>query len=424
MENDAKTSVLRNTLCLFIPLLLLYATSYFQRTALPGTIVGDLQRDLGVNAEQVGFISAAFIYAYSIPQLAAGMLIDRFCGARVVVFGGLVFVCGVLWLPFCRTLPLIYAARAVTGLGASTMYLSLVKECDRLFGRKYYAILIGIAYFFGYSGGVCGKLPFALLCRAYPWRDVMLAAGGVSAACYLIFLAGKAQMTMPPPPRNRFSFAPLRHALTNRLTWLVVFCSSVNFCVYFTIQTVFGEKFLMDYAKLSQVQAAGVTFGMTILCVAMVLSAGFGIRAIGNRRKPLLVTATAMCFASSLLMTAGIWFRWPAWTFAAIYLGFAVSAGFPQVFAMEMQELNSRDGLTQTTALNNSIGYLAVAVFAPLVGRVMHLVGGEVVDGIVRYSRPAYFAVFVMVSGIALLSFLTAFFVPETRGHYLRLHAN
>ena len=264
MENREKTSGLRDALLLIVPLLLLYATSYFQRTALPGTIVGTLQRDLGIDAEQMGLISAAFIYAYSIPQLAVGVLIDRFCGSRVVVFGGFILAAGALWMPFCHTLPTIYASRAVTGLGASAMYLSLIKECDRLFERKYYAMLIGIAYFFGYGGGVCGKLPFALLSQHYPWRHILIAAGGLTALFYLLFLAAKSRVAMPPLPETKFTFAPLRHALANRYTWMVVFCSTVNFCVYFTIQTVFGEKFLMDFAGLTQVRAAGVTFAMTV----------------------------------------------------------------------------------------------------------------------------------------------------------------
>ncbi len=38
---------------LFVPLLLLYASSYFQRTAVPGTIFSQLQADLGLNAFQI-----------------------------------------------------------------------------------------------------------------------------------------------------------------------------------------------------------------------------------------------------------------------------------------------------------------------------------------------------------------------------------
>ena len=136
MEKCENNGSRRQAFLLFITLLMIYSASYFQRTALPGTIFDQLQRELSIDAAQVAAIGSAFVYAYSLPQLVTGMFIDRFCGSRVVVFGGLVFVAGALWMPFCTSYPMLCVSRAVTGLGASAMYLSLVKEVDRLFGRQ------------------------------------------------------------------------------------------------------------------------------------------------------------------------------------------------------------------------------------------------------------------------------------------------
>ncbi|MCI5779974.1 MAG: MFS transporter [Lentisphaeria bacterium] len=422
--NQSEEKPRRNdALRLFIPLLLIYAASYFQRTALPGTIFNELQRDMSLDAVRVASVGAAFVYAYSLPQLAAGMFIDRYCGSRVVVFGGLVFVAGALWMPFCTSFPMLCLSRALTGLGASTMYLSLVKETDRLFGRQRYALMIGIAYFCGYGGGLCGKLPFAVLCQYFPWRQVMLGAGMLALVFYLAFLVAKAGVPMPPVPERKFSFAPLRHTLTNGYTWLVNFCAAVNFSVYFTIQTVFGEKFLMDFPKMKPTTAAGVTFAMTLVCMFVMLNTRTMFQFTGNRRRPLLIGAAGLCFVNSLLMTCGILFRLPGWFFVIVYLGFAVGAGAPPLFTMVMQELNSRDGLTQTTALGNMLGYLAVAVFAPVAGGVLRQIGGRMSDGVMIYSQTAYLTVFAAVTVIAALSLGAAFLLPETRGHYLRLHS-
>ena len=151
---------------LFIPLLLIYACSYFQRTALPGTIYNTLVQELGFNAAQMATLGASFVYTYAVFQLISGALVDRFCGARVVVIGGFVFIAGTLLFPLCHSTGMLYLARMLTGIGASTMYLSLVRETDRLFGRKNYAVFFGIAYFCGYGGGLIGSLPFELLCPA------------------------------------------------------------------------------------------------------------------------------------------------------------------------------------------------------------------------------------------------------------------
>ena len=42
------------------------------------------------------------------------------------------------------------------GLGASTIYLALVKEADYRFGHKNYSIMLGIFLVCGYTGGLFG----------------------------------------------------------------------------------------------------------------------------------------------------------------------------------------------------------------------------------------------------------------------------
>ena len=89
-------SILKNrgAMLLFVPLLLLYASSYFQRTAVSGTIFSQLQADLGLNAFQIAGIGASFVYIYALSQLVVGMLADKYGGARVVTAGGILFCAG------------------------------------------------------------------------------------------------------------------------------------------------------------------------------------------------------------------------------------------------------------------------------------------------------------------------------------------
>ena len=409
---------------LLIPLLLLYSTSYFQRTALPGTIFNDLQQDLGLSAVGIAAVGSAFIYAYSLPQLLAGMLIDRYCGSRVVLAGGIIFLAGVLTQPFAGSLTALCLCRIITGLGASTMYLSIVQEADRLFDRKYYATLIGITYFIGYGGGLCGKLPFALACERFGWQQVLLAAGVLSLILYLWFAGAALRSPMPEISRQKFSFAPLVHIFKNPLSYLVCFCSTVNFSIYFTIQTVFGEKFLMDFTGLSLAWASGTTFMMTLLCMFALLSTGFLVKLTGKRRRPLVILAAAVCLLNCLLMLTGITLALPWWYFVAVYLCFAVSAGSTPIFMIIMQEVNTRDGMTQATGICNLCCYLPVAVFAPVSGAILNHFGGALNDsGVFIYSATGYLVIFASVSVISAISFLLSFLTPETKGHYLHLHS-
>ena len=70
----------RGSMLLFLPMLFLYASSYFQRTAVPGTIFNQLQSDLNLNAFQIAAMGASFVYIYALSQTFVGMLADKYGG--------------------------------------------------------------------------------------------------------------------------------------------------------------------------------------------------------------------------------------------------------------------------------------------------------------------------------------------------------
>ncbi len=417
MVTEKKSSSARIILT-FISLALVYSSSYFQRTAVPGQIFNELQAE-GLNGTEIGWISASFIYVYSLFQLFVGILVDKYCGSRVSLIGGLVLLTGVILFPLSHSLPMLYISRAIAGIGASCMYLSLVKEIDRLFDRKNYAMMLGVAYFFGYGGGLIGTLPFSRLCEIFPWRQVLLVVAGISVLFYIFFACCFFKSDLPKISREKLSLLPLLKIISNPYSWMMLFISSVNFCTYFVIQTVFGKKFLQDFAGMSGTASAGIIFALTLVCMFTILGTGIIVRYTGNRRKPWLFGATALILTNTLTMTAAIYFRWPGWVFAINYILFAVSAGVPSIFGMVMQELNSRSVMTQSTAVNNMGGYLAVALTAPLIGFLLEKISGNL-PGNNTYTQEAYFTLFAIVSAITFLSFIMAFFIPETRGHYIK----
>ncbi len=409
---------------IYVPLTMLYASSYFQRTALPGTIYNQLSAELSLNATQMGHLAASFVYPYAICQLVSGTLIDRFCGTRVVLAGGLVFLAGVILFPLCSNMYLLYFARMLTGIGASTMYLSLVRETDRLFERKNYAVMFGIAYFCGYGGGLMGSLPFERLCHVFSWQHVLTGAAVITGILYLFFACGQSRTTLPPIPKTPFSLRPYWFIIRNPLSWLIILCANVTFCTYFVIQTVFGKKFLEDFAEFESAEAAAVIFALTLVCMLTMLTTSFLTRMTGNRRRPLVLFACGLCAVSSILMTVAIYCQWKGWGFAVIYCLFAAAAGMPPIFSMVMQEINSRDIIAQSCAVSNMFGYLSVAVASQLIGLLLDCFEKTENAGVTIYAPQAYLTLFCIVSVITVISLIVSLRIPETKGHYLHLHVN
>ena len=410
----------------YVPLILLYATSYFQRIGIPGTIFNELSKEYGFTAVQIAGIGTSFVCVYSICQLFVGMLADKFCGIRVITWGGLIFCIGVIGFPLvCGNLWAMYAMRFLTGLGASSMYLSIVKETDRLFGRQNYSVFLGIVYFVGYSGGLFGTYPFERLNNHFNWINVLLVIGVVSVAMYLIVIFTKQIIPPGPIAKTNISFKPLLYFLKNRYMLMLIFCSSIVFSTYSTIQMVFGKKFLQDYVGLSSAGAAKVIFFQTFTCMLTLLGFGTLIRLMGNRRKPQMIFSASLAFLNTLGMVLVMKYGLPSALFVAGFLLYSVASGSAVAFSLVAQEINARDTMTQATGLNNLSNYLFVAIGPLLIGKLLdsYVSQNVLVEGqAVVYPAEAYQMVFLLLlipTGIAVLM---SFFLPETRGHYLHQH--
>ena len=415
----------KKSLWVFIPLLSLYVFSYFQRTAVPGQLFDKFSQE-GFSAEQIATISASFILVYSLSQLFVGMLADKFSGVRVVIVGGLLLGVGSLLMPLFKSLAMINFCRVIMGLGGSTMYLCLVKETDRLFGRKNFSVFLGIIYSVGYIGGMFGTLPFVWLCETYYWRNVLLVIGIISLLAYFFFVGVIVVRREPFPPiaRISFTFKPLFAIARNPYSWLVLFCSSVNFGMYYTIQSFCGKKFLEDCGNFSSEAAATVIMFLTLTCMLTIMGVGIIIKVIGNRRRPMMRVASGVNLFTSILMFATLYFQaLPSWLFVPGYLLYAFASGFAMAYTMTGQEMNSRDLMTTATGFNNMGNYLFVAVGSWGIGKLLDsfIEGTKVAGQAVVYPREAYIAVFGIMLAVSFISFCLMFLAPETRGHYLHL---
>lgn len=410
----------------YVPLLLLYATSYFQRIGIPGTIYNQLSGEFGFTATQIAGIGTAFVCVYSICQLFVGMLADKFCGIRVITWGGLIFCFGVIGFPLvCGNLWAMYLMRFLTGLGASTMYLSIVKETDRLFGRQNYSVFMGIVYFVGYSGGLFGTYPFEKLNSMFNWIHVLFVIGAVSVACYLVVIFTKRIIPPAPIAKTKISFRPLLYFLKNPYMMMLIFCSSVIFCTYSTIQMVFGKKFMQDYVGLSSSGAAMVVFFQTFTCMLTLLGFGILIRIMGNRRKPQMIFSASLAFLNTLLMVCVMKFGWNPKIFVAGFILYAMASGSAVAFSLVAQEINARDTMTQATGVNNLCNYLFVAISPLLIGRLLdsYVAGKAVAAGTaVTYPPEAYQMVFLLLLIPTFITLVIACILPETKGHYLHQH--
>ncbi len=397
----------------------LYFFSFFQRVAIPGSIFNDLQSHYSISAAAVTRLSAIYLFVYAVMQPFAGYLADRFGGIRVVLVSGVLLCAGSMLFPFSRITTELYLCRALVGLGASTMYLCMVKETDHYFGGKNFAPIFGLLCFIGYSGGLAGTRPFRMLVEALGWQKacVYVAAATIIMLVFTWIMMMKVDRDKIIRPKMHI-LQSIKLVFSNKLSYPLLLTTPFCFSLYFTIQATIGPKVLEDFCGISSLTATNYTFIMMFCTISSMLLSGMVSRVLGNKRKLfIIVYSVSTLFAMLILLLATI-FKFPSWVFLIGYIFPAISAGFTPVTVSMMKELNRADNAAVAVGMMNTVTYGMVAIMSQVTGRILDLFrdSATVINNATIYPRIAYITLFGVFLFVALIPFIASFFSRETNG--------
>lgn len=395
----------------------LYFFANFQRNAVPGPIFSRLQMDLHGTASQISALGSCFMYVYAVSQLAAGFMADRFGGMRVIAWGSSFFCLGALLFPFAGFWPLLYLARILTGLGASSIYLSLVKETGKLFPGKF-GRAFGCVMLIGYAGGIAANTPFISGVELFGWRSLLMLAAFLMIAVYTLFL-----LTVFSTPKQETDKSVLLHPRTflgvwkSRQNFCIILVSSLSFGIYYVYQTVIGKKFLEDFCSMDLHHAGWVlTASGALSCFSSFLSP-FLCDLAGKKRKPFLLFMGGGTLFAMLLFAGGIAVDCRgAFLYLTAIFFLTCAANMTPVFLALMAESNPAGVLGVTVSTGNFTAYIFVALLGNLTGALMDIFPPERVRELLVYGQNSYLCVFGLFLILALPGFIASLFIRETGG--------
>lgn len=396
---------------------LLYFFANFQRTVIPGAIFSELQKDLNTPAANITAMGAFFMYIYAVSQLFSGILVDRYGGYRLMTAGGFLFCAGAILFPLGNSLTLLYASRVLTGIGASTIYLSVVKETKRAFPGNF-GPAMGFAMLIGYAGSMAANAPFVGLIRytGAGWRNALFFAGMILAAIWIIFLVLRFTVKMPPIADTSFSFRSFLPAVRKH-NWPLYLLSSISFAIFYCFQTVTGKKFLEDYCHISVLTAGWI---LTITGALSAFASFFSpilSKLAGNKRRPFMLAMGCGTLLATVIPLLALFFHISApWIFTGALFLLALTANMTPVFLAILSETNPDRTLGACTSFSNFFAYMLVALLGTFAGVLMDLFPPQLMDGIRIYGRNSYIAVYLFLSVLASIAFFSSLRVRETNG--------
>ena len=274
-----------------------------------------LKADLGISNTQAGWLMALFFISYTIFQLPAGFLGDRFGPRKTLTWGAIISITGNLIFSQATSFGLLSLGQLANGLGQSMGWTSSLKLIVSWFPRSRRATAIGLFATCVTGGSSVGIRLSGLLGDHLGWRSSFIIPPVLMAMVTLLFWLmvkdNPREKGLPDfddeiylerqienDPRSRLSLV-----LTNRILWsvaLVYFCFVyVQFGCLVWIPSFLKEGYAISVDRASTISALVLLPGVFASPLAGYLSDHY----FGGRRKPLILMGMFILALSTFLLS-------------------------------------------------------------------------------------------------------------------------
>ncbi len=274
-----------------------------------------LKADLGISNTQAGWLMALFFISYTIFQLPAGFLGDRFGPRKTLTWGAVISIAGNLIFSQATSFGILSLGQLVNGLGQSMGWTSSLKLIVSWFPRSRRATAIGLFATCVTGGSSVGIRLSGLLGDHLGWRSSFIIPPVLMAMVALLFWMmikdNPREKGLPDfddeiylerqienDPRSRLSLV-----LTNRILWsvaLVYFCFVyVQFGCLVWIPSFLKEGYAMSVDRASTISALVLLPGVFASPLAGFLSDHY----FGGKRKPLILMGMFILALATFLLS-------------------------------------------------------------------------------------------------------------------------
>ena len=402
---------------------LFYLIGFYHRVA-PAVITQELMRSFTINAAAMGNMSAFYFYSYVAMQIPTGVLADRWGPRKLLTAGALVAGVGTLVFAFSENLVWANLGRLLIGGSVAVAFVSILKLGSDWFPANQFAVIPGLALFFGIAGAVSAGVPLRLLVDAFNWRVVI---GGSAFITLAIGAAIWVVVRDTPAERGYANFespsvnckgddrdgpiSGLYQVFAYRNVWLHFFIPGGVVGCMLTFTGLWGVPFLSTHYQMTTAGASAVTSAMMVaLAVAGPL---FGALSnwLGNRK---WVYWGALL---GLIVCWGIIFLGPRLALhplvSLLLLAGLFSGSMTLSFPIIKESVPSVLWGTATGVTNMGV-MSGPMILQPAVGWMMDRYWrGTVSEGVRIYSMEAFRAGFLLMIAWLVLSMLLMLFVKE-----------
>lgn len=403
---------------------LFYMMGFFHRVA-PAVMTTELMHDFNISAAGLGNLSGFYFYSYVAMQIPTGILADTWGPRRLLGLGSL--VAGIGTLIFALSPHIIWAniGRFLIGGSVAVAFVGSLKILSTWFLPHYFAMVSGIALFFGLVGAVISGPPLSLLMDFFNWRSIFIVVAVFNlmlCACIWIFIRdfphekGYADLnpydveTVKKSQRNilQMIFKVFKY---KNIFPLCIINNGIVGCVL-TFTGLWGVPYLTTHYNMPTSQAAAMSSAALVAWGLGGPFFGWLSEHLGYRKLPYLVG-----YAISMFGWAIIFFipNIPIFLLFGILLVSGFCGGC-MILSFAFAKDSVPDSLSATVSgIINMGSMIGPTIMQPTVGWILDKKWqGAVLNGVRVYGLDAYQAGFSLMIAGSLASFIFIFFTRET----------
>lgn len=350
----------------------------FHRMSLAAVKV-NLEDAFNITAVQYSNLSSAYFYAYAAMQIPAGILADVW-GTRKTVFAGMLLmgISSVIY-GLGPSYTVLFVARLFVGVGASVVFLSILKMQTLWFDESEFGTLTGITACISNIGGAISQAPLALMVAVLTWQMTFVSIGIFTVLMGIIsFIVirdrpeDKGWEPIVPESKNTDKVKigeGLREIFKNKYIYspliIDMFANGLFVCTI-----TWALAYLTDVYGLSTTKAGSITFFIPIGAAVGALSCGKLSDKWRNRKiiNIIMSCGSLICFSAIALGNHG---KLPlaATAFFLILIGmfelmYAVNYGIAK-------DLNDTKYSGISTSILNTGAFVGASIFPILFGSII-----------------------------------------------------
>lgn len=390
-----------------------YAYEFTQRVSI-SVILPDLLHDFHATAASIGFMSAAYYYAYAIMQIPAGLLVDRFGPKPLATLGVLLVSLGALGISHMHSIAIGGLWRFFIGAGSAFAFVCTMKFIILWFPRGRFALMTGLTNFSGYFGAVLGEMPLQTYAHKFGWRTTIFITAliGLVITFLTLFIVRAKPYSQKRLRHKRVKVPDIFHGLNNVMrntqNWLNgIFCGLMVGPTS-AFAALWGLSFLTRVDHLSHGIAASIL--ATIFTGVAIGSPIFGWLAdFFKRRQCFLIIGASGSLLATLILLFGNHLPVPILFVMAFLFGFCQSSH--ALNFVNAKEANHRHSAGTAIAFTNMALIIGGALLQPAIGIVLDVLRhGAILHGTATFSPHIFHIALLLIPLSQIIALCIALF--------------